>query len=779
MAKSRKYQARPAAENQPLYFLTFLGLAVLLFYPPYFRGLFFKNEQQWTLMLAALIFFVTWLWKLSRREVSFLQRPLDLLIAGLVVCYTVSFFWAANQRLAVAEIVKVALYFLTYWNVSQLVTGEKQAFTLLNVLYTSALGVAMAGILTAMDIIHIKDGFVGNRIFSTLQYPNALAIYLAAVSFLGFALWDRVKPQWRYLYAAGNYLLLLVFLTTNSRGGFLVYPLALVIYLVGLPSGRKLKTIMHILITGIAALVGNSKLIPSIIAGNNGEAWLWFGVGLAVALAGQALAHGLDMVKLNRRLVATIGVAVLVVAVLAAGFLANGEQPAVTGQDEVSFWSKVLPAHLLQRIKSISMSEYSAQSRFFWSMEALKIIKDYPVFGLGGGAWESAYRAYQSYFYSSTQVHNHWVQLWAEVGTVGLLVYVGIWAVFLWSGVVNWRLHDGDKKVLQWAVLTAAIALGIHAVIDFDLALSAISLLLYSMFGLTRAWQREAAREMKVLAAPQYFSTRWYWLGLATVITLILMLLPASLLAGNFYAKKAVAAAKAGNRPSMKENFTKAARYDPFSASYIMDLAKLTLVDGDREKALSMAEKALAKDRFNWQLHAHAAEMYWQAGMVHKAVEKMETSRDLLPWGTTSWNSLARIYTLSGIRLLEQGKIQEGRDFLDKATAIPGQIEAKMAGMDEDILKLWRQKRLVVSPAIQLNAGISNYLLGRWQEAEKLLTAALQSEKEKGEALWWLSILKEKQGKIAEAVKLQADAEKILPQLAKEYPVLKELPVLR
>ena len=86
--------------------------------------------------------------------------------------------------------------------------------------------------------------------------------------------------------------------------------------------------------------------------------------------------------------------------------------------------SKLMPSHLVSSIRNITLSDRNVQERFVFWQDALKIVRDHPVFGLGGGAFEETYRRYQSYYYSSTQTHNHYVQMWAEVGTVGLFIFL-------------------------------------------------------------------------------------------------------------------------------------------------------------------------------------------------------------------------------------------------------------------------------------------------------------------------------------------------------------------
>jgi uncharacterized protein HemY len=93
---------------------------------------------------------------------------------------------------------------------------------------------------------------------------------------------------------------------------------------------------------------------------------------------------------------------------------------------------------------------------------------------------------------------------------------------------------------------------------------------------------------------------------------------------------------------------------------------------------------------------------------------------------------------------------------------------------------LWKDGPLMSpTPEIKMNVGASQYILGMWTEAESNLKTASQDENSKGEALLWLSVLKSKQGKAQEAEELLQQANKLVPQMAKDYEGLKNLPVLK
>lgn len=146
-----------------IYWLAFVGLWALIFFPPYFRGLFFVPEQYYALIFAVIVFSLWWFYTLMKKGLDIMNNPMDWFVFGLLASYIIAYFGAVNQKLAVVEIIKHLLYFNVFWLASRLLLDYKGIVSILHVIIFSALGVAAAGIFTAMDWIYIKDGFVDGR----------------------------------------------------------------------------------------------------------------------------------------------------------------------------------------------------------------------------------------------------------------------------------------------------------------------------------------------------------------------------------------------------------------------------------------------------------------------------------------------------------------------------------------------------------------------------------------------------------------------------------------
>ena len=769
----------PEGGSQSLLAIALAGLMLLLFYPPFFRGLFFPVEQRWTLILAAVLFFLTYLWKFSRRETAFLTRPLDFAAATLVVIYILAAIKPASRALAVAEVAKITLYFLTYWLTSRL-AGQRRTLYLLHALYLAAVGAALAALLAATGLVNIKDGFVGGRFYSTLQYPNALASYVGAGSILGFYLWARSRYPWRYPYAAANYLLLMVFLGTGSRGAYLIFPVVVFLYWLFAPGGYRLNTLAHLLVSGVAALIGMVRFIPLAVVKAYGPAWGWFALGLLVALAGQVVIHGAGWSLRSPRARAVAGVAVLVVLVGAGGFLLQHQlaaAPVATSGQPANVLVRILPAQIRSRVQDINLETKSSRERLIWTGDALKMIRERPLLGFGGGGWEAAYRQYQSYFYNSTQVHNDYAQVAVETGLLGLGVLALEWILFLLATAGNYLHSQGQERLRALAIGAAAVNLGLHAAIDFDLALGAVSMMLWACFGLTRGLEAQRLGPEPVLPKLVFKNRQLPYITAVAIATLVLVLFAGSYLAGVSSARQAAAALQRNNLAATVAHLAEASSYDPFTASYNSDLAGIYLQEGKTKEALGLALAASTKDPYNLAVLNRLAEVYWQEGSIDQAVATMEKARELAPWAGSSWDNLAQAYSSAGISFLQAGQRDKARQMFQQAAALPAAVEKKVNTLGE-FKDLHQPGGVALSPAIQLRAGIAQYFLGQQKEAAANLETAARDGQLQAETNLWRAVIAFHQGDSVRAGQLLAEVQKANPNLAKQYDQLKNLPIL-
>ena len=774
--KSINWQNNKSDIN-PLYLLSFMGLSGLIFLPPYFSGLFFAGPQSIALIFSIITFSIWWFVKVKDDGVDILNNPLDWLIVGLLISYIIACFGAFSKGLAVEGVVKYLLYFNVFWLASRLVIDYKSSISLINVMILSAVGVALAGLATAMGMIYIEAGFIQDRIYSTLQYPNTLAGYLLTISILALALWQNSERNFRYIYIVLIYIMMVVFIGTNSRGAFLLVPVILTLTLINPWLKNKIETFLLWVIIMVTSVVAGTGFINNISGDNIGLALLWVFLGMAVVVAGQFVLEILrekEIIKPSwpQGKILLIGLTII----FAMGIFS---------------WQTILPSHIVDRFATVSLHEASSGARIYWSVEAINIVnKEGPVLGLGGGAWQTSFRYFQSYYYHSTQVHNDFAQLLMEIGYVGLILFVSLWFVMFYLGYKNLRVIDGNLKNIQWAVIVAVICLGARGLMDFDFSYGAINIIFFVLLGITLGIYRQ-----------HYPYKTWFKgktvpvLAVSAVFIIAQLVLPTSLTIANSNTSRGVEAANAGNIDAAVHYFERAVTYNPFSGTIRIDLARLYLAQGNLEKAEEYLLSAVARDRYNLDIHRSAAEIYFNMGNLAKAVEFKELTRDRNRWNQRVWNDLAQMYYFAGILLMQNGNYEQAEIYLERVTQIPADISARMDTLGEWENALWTRARLTTSPEVYLYSGIGHYffdnlevaeehfnrafigsenyfnraqeqiLAGRYGVAENYLSRA----ENLAEALWWLALLKERQGQIEAMFEFQQRALEKSPGFESNY----------
>jgi tetratricopeptide (TPR) repeat protein len=754
--------------DQTMWYISFAILVFALFLPPYFRGLFFKGEQQFELITVSFCALCLIFWILQQKKQVFQIHIYDFLPLGLLVSYILSLFVAANMRLAIGGVVKFGIYFMIFFIISFICTTKRDLKLIVNILYLSGLGVAWAGILTALGAISINDGFIAGRIYSTLQYPNTLAIYMLSLTFLGFYLWEYSNGFLKYFYTFGNYSLLLVFLSTNSRGAFIVLPVVLLLYLIFLPRNNKATQLAYSMSIFIAVFIGSLKFIPLILGNKSNIAFLWILVGLFCALLlNYLLMFSLPKLKGIKNFKVLVIILVLLTVLggtLIVGIMQNN-----------NFVTKIMPQQLVDRIQSININDRNSQERLFWANEAIHhIVLKNPVLGLGGGAWESTYQSFQAYGYSSTQVHNDWIQLWAEIGTLGLLFWLSTWFFFLLYGYYNWKNEDHEIKVLQIAVLIAGIAIGAHSMIDFDLSLSAVTIFLFSMFGLTNS--------MNKLNNKKTLCTKHVYIGIVAFLSLGLFLLSSSLTISNSYAQKAVQAAQSNHIEDTLAGFQKASKFDPFEASYKIDMARIYAQKKQIKEAIQCGEQAKALDTYNWKIYASLSQIYWQDQKLDKVIEGMDQSIHLAKWNSSVYENASKAYAFAGIHFLQSNDTKQAKIAFDKGRDLVSALNKDLSRLTPKEKWLWEtlgKPYTSFTPSTNLYIGMNQYFVGEYDQAILSLNNSLVEEQIKGEGLIWLALCYEKINNLNESTKYLNQAEKINGNLIKNFEFLKQLPQIK
>ncbi len=214
----------------------------------------------------------------------------------------------------------------------------------------------------------------------------------------------------------------------NSAGAYLSLVLGPAIVVAFTPLGRGYKWL-----AGAAAVLGTLALVFTLSRG----AWIAFALstGLIVVMAGRR-----GWLSFKRLML------LFVVAILVASLMNVVILPRVLGSDEGA-----------------------ASTRLPLMEVAFHIIRDHPFFGVGANNVAIVTPRYFTPEYGEAwvyAVHNTYLRIWAEIGPIGLLVYLWFLALTLRWG---WRAYKrGDALLAPLALGFTAAILGHMAHMMFD-----------------------------------------------------------------------------------------------------------------------------------------------------------------------------------------------------------------------------------------------------------------------------------------------------------------------
>ena len=175
-----------------------------------------------------------------------------------------------------------------------------------------------------------------------------------------------------------------------------------------------------------------------------------------------------------------------------------------------------------------TVSDQSLAERLTPALDSLRMVRDFPLFGVGLGCWSEIFPQYRRPPWASrfsNAAHNDYVQFAAETGLLGFGLLA--WFFVLTGRRICQRLSipHASLQPLPIAVLAAAGMMAFHEFVDFPLQIPANALLLTILLALAlRMVRLERPRENRTThaSAINYFAA-----GAASIasLTLIVMVL--------------------------------------------------------------------------------------------------------------------------------------------------------------------------------------------------------------------------------------------------------------
>lgn len=561
----------------------------------------------------------------------------------------------------------------------------------------------------------------GLRLTSVFQYANTYAAFLMAFLFVAvFALIRSRKWSGQLLHGFMLVPIIVSLLLTLSRGGLVLLPVVFILLLLFLKPVQQILWIVHLAIAGLCSLLITSpvtRLGLELNAEFNSSAALkgWGYLLGASACAGvlclvvqRYLAPWLSrkLSKLESRRMSGLWIPVVsVVGVAMIAFLFIGTSAR-----------NILPANIGTRLENINFRQHSVLERFTFYKDAMKVVKDYPVLGAGGGGWATLYEHYQNNPYLSRQVHNFFLQYLIEVGIVGFLVFMGFILFIFYKFSRQYLKRETDDYNNGFFYLIIALSILVHSLLDFNLSFAFIGMLVFlALGGMAVAMESKPLRLQwnKLWIRAGYFTV----LGIGTAYLLFLSLsyIRSSSEAGA--GKKLIQVSQ--SYEEIKAPFLKALNirpYHPESAVYLSILDQKVYEQTKNEQFLeegyAVLTRALKNEPSNKELLTQLASYYDLKGESDAAYHVYLDNADKFMWDINWYAGLISRAALLGQQAYSKQDEAGQQTYFASALAAYRHVTDGIAHLKSLPPEQMQGREFFATPTIGLSAGRVQFLSG-------------------------------------------------------------------
>lgn len=220
-------------------------LGVMICLMPFFSGLFFYKSILMTMIMGSSVLVVLnivgYLKARDHQELLYFQGfeffylililgYLLNLILGNSVSYFGTFF----------ELQKYTFLLLLLSYVSQNLKQVELKHRIMHIIVFSGFCISILAVCAVSGLIEIKDAFLDTRFTATFQYANTFATFLFPSIIFSIYLGVLEKNNYKRFYLSScQFIFMLLFVFTYSRGAWLILPVAIIGTLIALPKGTK------------------------------------------------------------------------------------------------------------------------------------------------------------------------------------------------------------------------------------------------------------------------------------------------------------------------------------------------------------------------------------------------------------------------------------------------------------------------------------------------------------------------------------------------------------
>ena len=666
----------------------------LVFYPYLVR--IFNPPKELAFNILVIIGLMLWKLKMvNKEEVKIVLTPLNLPILAFMAICILSLLWSNSPMLSLLELSLFLAGLILYFIIANNIKSKHQ----INHLLTSLL---------------VISSLLG--IYGIFQYNG-----------IDFAFWKGNIARQQVFGLFGN---------VNYFAEYLIVPLPLAISLFFATRNRAHKIL---LLVGILAMGGS--LILTFTRGS----YLAIGISSLFMFFLYLTSRGKGFVKEHKKIFIFILALIILVTFLFA--LPNPLNKPGTAISKIK--SRI---SISQLTKDTSLKRREA----IWGFTAL-MIKDNPVLGSGLGTFKYNSLPYQAQFFDqgenrrlypygiADKVHNEYLQLWAELGIIGLGIFLWLVITYFNYGIkLLKRLKDEYKQGIAVGLMGGVVAVLIDAIFGFPLHLPATLVLFWLFIGLIVSLNHSenyTEQEVKMIRvkgtqskakgdkSDRIESNIYRFKPLLYLAIILLSLFLCVMLArpfvSQFYEFYGVEYAKKADHDTAAKYFQEALKWNPYFGMMYYNLGQIISQKGIYTPAIENFEKA-EKYFDHPNLPERLATCYFAKGQWDEAITKLRQAisyqrdeKSMVPFYNELGNTYLRVekaklaeeafktvlkinpkyvnahYGLAGA-YLRQNKLDEAQGELEKVIELaPDSREAKNA---RNIIQQIAQEKLKSQP---------------------------------------------------------------------------------
>ena len=148
---------------------------------------------------------------------------------------------------------------------------------------------------------------------------------------------------------------------------------------------------------------------------------------------------------------------------------------------ELALSYPLLPAFLANRMEEGLLSGSSFTMRIQYVKDGLKLFLNRPLLGYGQGGTEGWLVSVQPYRYETKYLHNHVVQIMADMGVLGLAPFLTLMLGAAWLLIRNLRKEQGS---LAAVLLACWLMMNLHGLMELSFSIRGYQVMAYTLLAL-------------------------------------------------------------------------------------------------------------------------------------------------------------------------------------------------------------------------------------------------------------------------------------------------------